>query len=259
MKTINYILIFIIGLFIWACSSDSAIDCSNSDLDFTFQTESPTCTSTGSITVLIEGGDAPYSALIEDSQNSSDASSQPTRVFSDLIAGSYVISVRDANNCEVTKTVDLSGLDALNISLSSSGCEDGEGEITVDVTGGDGNYFYQLNEGEETTSNTFSNLSFGSYSITVRDGNDCVATSEEVKIGVSLEMDILPIIEQNCALSGCHLNVRSPILVTKNDIIEAADRIRARTVAGTMPPAGDLPQDQVQLIVDWVECGANNN
>ena len=85
------------------------------------------------------------------------------------------------------------------------------------------------------------------------DDDDCS------EVDVSLSSDIVPIIEQNCATSGCHLDRQSPLLNTSEAIIQNAARVRARSVAGTMPPSGPLAGDLVSQINCWVENGAQDN
>lgn len=57
------------------------------------------------------------------------------------------------------------------------------GSITIDAAGGIGTYTYSLNGGSFQASNTFSNISFGNYTITVRDAY-CGITTKIVTVGV---------------------------------------------------------------------------
>jgi uncharacterized membrane protein len=94
------------------------------------------------------------------------------------------------------------------------------------------------------------------------DSDGCTDTGNfEILSGVSLDAEIMPIIEANCAVTGCHGNIQSPILSSKTAVIGSANNIQSRTSAGTMPPAGrdDLTQSEIDLIACWVEDGAPNN
>ena len=101
------------------------------------------------------------------------------------------------------------------------------------------------------------------YTIVAKDANDCtdteLATVEEVP-EVFYANQIRPIIDTNCQVSNCHgSNGNIPTFATYEDVMAKADRIKARTGAGTMPPNGPLSSSDVQLIADWVDQGAVNN
>ncbi|WPR75156.1 2-polyprenyl-6-methoxyphenol hydroxylase [Algoriphagus sp. NG3] len=79
----------------------------------------------------------------------------------------------------------------------------------------------------------------------------------------SLSSDIIPILQQNCAVSGCHVagTGRADLSVAEN-IIQFASQINTNTQAGTMPPSGSgrsLSSEQKELIFCWVSGGAKDN
>lgn len=76
---------------------------------------------------------------------------------------------------------------------------------------------------------------------------------------VTLSGTVAPIIQSNCALPACHGGNRSPLMTSDQEIINAANRIKARTGAGTMPPSGPLPAEEIEAIACWVDAGAPNN
>lgn len=89
------------------------------------------------------------------------------------------------------------------------------------------------------------------------DDNPQFSCGEEV----SLERDIMPIINTYCAVSGCHLDEKNPILTTKLAVQTNAANIR-REVAGLfMPPTSATPleADDIQKIKCWVDDGAEDN
>ena len=93
--------------------------------------------------------------------------------------------------------------------------------------------------------------------------------------GVSFQNDVLPILTQRCALSGCHvaggprgIDLRSYESVLEGGqrgaIVVAGDAAGSEIVnqiaTGNMPPGGPPLEDaQVQLITDWINDGAENN
>jgi len=89
--------------------------------------------------------------------------------------------------------------------------------------------------------------------------DDGVEQMEECDPEISLASDIKPIIDRNCAVSGCHLDRQNPLFNDNAAIISNAQRILARTSAGTMPPAGALDAELVAQISCWVDAGAMDN
>lgn len=77
---------------------------------------------------------------------------------------------------------------------------------------------------------------------------------------VSLSTDVIPIIDGNCAVSGCHVTGRtSPDLSSSSGIIANASRVKAEVVSGRMPRGGSLTNEEINLISDWVDQGAKDN
>lgn len=97
-----------------------------------------------------------------------------------LIAGSYILSVSDSNNCIETDTFIITqpndiALAASNVNISCNAFADGQ--ITINTIGGSPNYNYVLmNNNQALQNNTngiFNNLISGSYSVLVSDINGC--------------------------------------------------------------------------------------
>ena len=76
---------------------------------------------------------------------------------------------------------------------------------------------------------------------------------------VSFETDIAPIIENNCAISGCHGGNISPDLRNFSTIQARANRIKIRTQNRTMPRGRSLTQMEIDQIACWVDGGALDN
>jgi protocatechuate 3,4-dioxygenase beta subunit len=100
--------------------------------------------------------------------------------FNGLAAGSYTVTVRDNNDCTVAcATITLGQPDELTASCSATDaiCVGvNTGTITVTASGGTGALSYQLDNGSFQSGNTFSSLSAGTYTVTVKDQNDCTTT-----------------------------------------------------------------------------------
>lgn len=80
---------------------------------------------------------------------------------------------------------------------------------------------------------------------------------------ISLTQDVLPIIQQNCAVSGCHVAGTGRVDFTvRANIIQNAALIRTNTQSGFMPLAGSgffLTNQQKETIACWVQNGAKDN
>ena len=137
------------------------------------------------------------------------------------------------------------------------------GEITASASGGAGPYMFSIDGSNFQSDGTFTDVSAGSYTVTVKDANDCTdaesSTVAEVK-EVFYANQIRPILDNNCQTSNCHGdNQNIPTFATYDDVKARADRIKARTTAMTMPPSGPLSDGDINLIADWVDQGAPNN
>ncbi len=72
---------------------------------------------------------------------------------------------------------------------SQVSCNNGnDGSITVTATGGTGTYSYSLNGGTSQSSNVFTGLTSGSYSVAVLDANNCSVTTATVVISNPLQL-----------------------------------------------------------------------
>jgi hypothetical protein len=127
--------------------------------------------STGSITLSVSGGTTAYT-YSKDGTNF-----QASNVFSNLSAGSYTLTVKDANGC--TKTTSTSILEQTVIVLSQAittqiSCFGGsDGVITLSAMGGAGSYQYSKDNVTYSSTAVFGSLSAGTYTFYVKDVNGC--------------------------------------------------------------------------------------
>ncbi|QHL87503.1 T9SS type B sorting domain-containing protein [Nibribacter ruber] len=143
---------------------------------FAITTGKTTCgNSNGSITVTgVTGGTSPYAYSLNGTTFQSASS------FTNVAAGTYSITVKDANGCTVAQSVsvdNIAGPTALAASTVSSTCGNNNGQLTlIGVTGGTAPYTYSLNNGTFQSAGTFSSLLAGSYTASVKDANGCTFT-----------------------------------------------------------------------------------
>ncbi len=137
----------------------------------------PICngSSTGTITVTLSGGTAPY-------EYSADTGStyQAGNVLSNLPAGNYAIQIRDDNNCVyiVTPAVTLVDPPASiqpNVAITNISCNGlSDGTFTSTPSNGNAPYQFSLNGASFVNNGTFSNLALGLYTLRVQDALGCL-------------------------------------------------------------------------------------
>ncbi|MBX2918490.1 MAG: T9SS type A sorting domain-containing protein [Ferruginibacter sp.] len=134
-------------------------------------------TATGSITVNTAGGVAPHT------YNINAGAWQTSNVFSNLLAGTYVVGVKDANGCSdfVTRTVTQPALLTVVLDNTIRPCgTSNNGRIFITVSGGSGAKTYNWTGPGGYTSNAQdpNNLYAGIYNLTVTDTKGCTANLE---------------------------------------------------------------------------------
>lgn len=143
----------------------------------------------GSLTVNAQGGTPPLSYSIN-----SGVSWSNSPVFVNLLAASYPVWVRDANDCLSTYPVQVLVSDTpgpVLVSIDITDATDGgfNGSAVINVSG-NGPFQFSLDGSNWQTSNIFQNLQPGTYGVFIRDINDCVL-SESFVIGNSSSVQIL--------------------------------------------------------------------
>ena len=124
--------------------------------------------STGMGAVMVSGGTQPYTF------SWSNGTDQPS--INNVTAGTYGITVTDANGCSATASVTVTQPDAINVSVSSTSpdCTTSGGSATASAAGGTAPYTYSWSNGANSA--TINNVNAGTYSVTVTDANGCTAT-----------------------------------------------------------------------------------
>ena len=155
----------------------------------------------GSILANVTGGVAPFLYQWNNGMI--------TSYIDSLCSGSYNLVVSDTNGCTSNDSVYISQPNSITISTDSltnvSTYAGNDGSIEITVSGGGGNYSFEWfdDNGILATNEDISNLTAGSYYLTVTDANNCIKTdtffvSQPNTILVSLQSVINPICNDSC-------------------------------------------------------------
>lgn len=132
----------------------------------------------GSFVVTATGGTPGYTYKIN------EGAFQSSGTFSNLAAGDYTITIMDANGCTYSLQSNIAEPDAfvLNTTVTNVTCNgDGDGSININSsTGGTGAHTYSIDGVNFSSSGSFSNLTPGTYTITIKDSRNCTDTQDYV-------------------------------------------------------------------------------
>lgn len=263
MKNVFFLLFILFMSLLSSCVNnveEPKIDCSVSNLILEIESSVKSdCQVAGSVTVVAEGGREPYSY----SANGVDF--QENRKIENLFAGNVELFVKDANGCITSVAFNLEAGDnsvSMNVTSTKSDCVNSTGTVTVTATGGTGIYTFSLDESDANDTGNFVNVSAGTHSVKVIDSEGCEITNS-ITVGaesaVSLINDIMPIVNVNCAISGCHNGTILPNLTSSSAVISNAGRIKIETSDRSMPRGRTLTNTQINQIACWVDAGAKDN
>ena len=143
---------------------DTVVLVSPNNISSSITSTNPKCnaSSDGNISIVSAGGSTPYNYL----WNTGDTSN----FLQNVVAGQYIVTTTDANNCTKSDTVTLSQPLAIMTSANiyDVNCFGGsDGSIDVLVSGGTSPYTYTWSNGDST--NIISNLTSGFYYLSVID------------------------------------------------------------------------------------------
>ncbi|MBN2681254.1 MAG: gliding motility-associated C-terminal domain-containing protein, partial [Bacteroidales bacterium] len=145
----------------------------------------------GAIDMTVSGGTAPYTFEWSNTELTED--------ISGLIAGIYNVTVTDANGCTAEDSYTINQPDSIEITftISPSHCGIADGSVVAAVVGGTTAYSYDWSPDGFTGdgTDTYSDLSFGNYTIVITDANGCtasdIASVSDADVG-TLNFDSIP-------------------------------------------------------------------
>jgi hypothetical protein len=128
--------------------------------------------SNGSATVSPTGGTSPYNYIWSSGQTTAGATG--------LTSGSYNVTIKDATGCTYQQVIVIAEPTLITTKVTgfteAISCKPNAGSITVTSSGGVIPYTYTWPAPGSQTGQTATGLSQGIYTVTVKDGNGCIAT-----------------------------------------------------------------------------------
>jgi hypothetical protein len=221
--------------------------------------------SDGSITATASGGTGLQYKL-------NSGTFQTSGTFNNLAPGTYTVTAKNSNGCLGTAQFAISAGNVcgskniiLNSVVTNSDKCTATGSLTINASGSTG-FSYQINSGAYQSSNVFSNLPAGAYTISVKDLDNCTkSTTATIGTGAAgpLFSSVKTLVISQC--KPCHINGGNNGGVNFDldcDIVAKKDRIKVRSVDGIpspMPTNGSLTAAEKQKITDWINAGGKYN
>ena len=160
------------------------------------------CSTPGAINIAVSGGTSPYSFIWSNGASTED--------ISGLAAGSYSVTITDANGCSIVNaanTVNSSGQPQLSVNNSANPtCNNSnDGTISITVTNGTTPYSFIWNSGQ--TTQNLSGLDGGNYTVTVTDALGCTASISASLTEPSAIQSTITTVPADCNNSNASIDV----------------------------------------------------
>lgn len=122
----------------------------------------------GSINLTVSGGAGNYTYMWNNNAT--------TQNLSNLNAGSYTVTVKDANSCAAQQTIAITQPATLTVSEAHTdyACSSSQGSVNVTVSGGTTPYTFNWADNSNAQNRTL--LIAGTYTVTVGDSHNCTAS-----------------------------------------------------------------------------------
>ncbi len=136
----------------------------------------PTITCNGGVSTITATGSGP---TLPYQYSRNGGAFQSGNTFTNNLAGTYTITVRDATLATATTllTINQPTLIVPGATATPINCNGGTATITASATGGTGAFMYRLNTGAFQTSPTFNNNLAATYTVMARDASLCTKTT----------------------------------------------------------------------------------
>jgi gliding motility-associated-like protein len=159
-------------------------------VSITGTTSTPCGSATGSATAQAGGGTSPYDYVWTGSAGTLQTTNNISGpdVLNGLLAGTYTVTITDANNCTSTATASVTSTGGASVSLTQTDVlcfGESTGDATATASGGTSPYDYVWTNASGTLQSNMNvsgpdiidSLPAGSYTITVTDNGGCISTA----------------------------------------------------------------------------------
>ncbi|RMF00541.1 MAG: hypothetical protein D6772_06240, partial [Bacteroidetes bacterium] len=162
----------------------TTIDNGNGDLDLNVALIYNICGQYNTIWIDIIGGTPPYTVTWTGTESGTDQTTTQGYEIQDLPPGTYKVTIVDANGCMTMQPgiiVYPAPIDIMTVTPNDGVCGE-NGYLQVDIIGGTGPYTLSWNGPSSGTqqydggTNIITNLSSGTYTLTLVDANGCTET-----------------------------------------------------------------------------------
>ncbi len=146
------------------------------------------------------------------------------------------------------------------VSTTGTACDESAGSIRVSASG-NGAVRFSIDGINFQDDGIFESLEQGPYTVVAKNDLNCMTEMQvTVKSDISFSQTILPIIQTDCAISGCHVSgAQAPDLTVRSNIFSAATRIKNQVETRNMPRGRTLTSTEIQHIICWFNDGAPDN
>ncbi|MDY0907713.1 Ig-like domain-containing protein, partial [Pedobacter sp. CFBP9032] len=165
---------------------------------------------TGSATASASGGTSPYNY----SWNTNPV--QASATANNLTAGTYTVTVTDANGCSTTQDVTITEpagpVPAPTVTNVQPTCTTATGSIFVTTPTGS-QYTYSIDGTNYQASTDFTNVSPGTYSVTARNSDGCTSAATSVTINAQPATPAAPtanVVQPTCTTATGSISVATP-------------------------------------------------
>ncbi|PKP17955.1 MAG: hypothetical protein CVU05_14560, partial [Bacteroidetes bacterium HGW-Bacteroidetes-21] len=152
----------------------------------------------GTASVVASSGRPPYAYIWNNGQTNAN--------ISGLGLGTFNVTVTDANGCTSIGSVVVSSIPVVSASIQSynnATCSGNDGSITAVATNGTTPYTYLWNSTPNQTTATASNLSAGTYRVTITDGCGNYSTATQTITQAASTVSVV-ITKTNVTCNGAH-------------------------------------------------------
>ncbi|WP_426430274.1 gliding motility-associated C-terminal domain-containing protein [Winogradskyella sp. HB-48] len=157
------------------CEAENTIPITIQDLELTASVTDVGCKleNTGAIDITVSGGKPPYTYSWSNSATSED--------ISNVFAGTYTVTVTDANGCSISDSYTINQpSESLTSTITSTTdilCHgEATGAIDLTISGGTAPYSVLWDNG--STNEDINGLLAGTYNVTITDANGCTTTNQ---------------------------------------------------------------------------------